>query len=390
MMPQLPAHVGQLIVTLKAAGAGAWLVGGALRDLMLGKTPTDWDIATTFTPQQLLDLLDGSRLTGGDTGTVRAVMGDEYCEITPCRVEGLYSDHRHPDEVLFVPDILADLARRDFTVNAMAFDGRILIDPFGGQQDLRRRILRCVGDPAERFKEDPLRVLRLFRLAAQLGFNASWPTFCAAGAAMDGIAGLPAERVLGEMNRILMSQGPQVIGPVVAQGGLHSYGFFFAPALNALAQTPAVLLCRWWALLTLCGVDFERAGAAFGFSRRFMADLEECTRLYRLGPAMNKTELKQKLSHSKLDYLPVVSTFAAVSPSFVAEPAFFAEVMAKKEPYRLGDLAINGDILYYEEGIRGKQCGTVLEELLQVVIKNPKMNRTKVLLGIARGLKQLL
>jgi len=390
MIPKMPQKAAEIIAAVERAGGRCYLVGGALRDLMRGQFPTDWDFAATLPPKALVTVFPGAKPVGGALGTVQVPMagGGRY-EITPCRVEGPYSDHRHPDDVRFVPDILADLARRDFTVNAMAYDGRVLLDPFGGQQDIRRRLLRCVGNPVHRFQEDPLRILRLFRFAAQLGFTAEWGTFGAACDAVDLLATLPKERVRAELSQILLSPGPQVIGPLIARGGLAAYGFSFAPALNALAKVPALPLCRWWALAALCGADTATVCQAFGFSRRFAGQLAACTRLYRAGPAKDKTALKQKLRHTHTDFAPLAATFAAVSPAFAGEPALFAEICARKEPYRLEELAVDGDMLRYE-GISGRQCGRMLEELLGAVIKNPALNKASVLLGLARGLQRVL
>lgn len=394
MLPIMPPAAQAVIRTIQAAGGRGYLVGGALRDLMRGRSPEDWDFAATLPPERLLSVFKGSRLIGGACGTVEAPMpgpggSDLRCEITPCRAEAGYSDRRHPDEIIFVPDILADLARRDFTVNAMAWDAQVLFDPFGGQRDLQKKRLRCVGRPADRFAEDPLRVLRLFRLAAQLGFTAEWGTFCAANGAMGGLDSLPMERVLLELRRILLSDRPQVLGGVIVKGGLARYGFHFAPNLAALAEVPRHLLCRWWALIALCGANTAAVAGAFGFSRRLRDELAAYTRLYRAGPAADGVALKLKLSATRLDYAPIAATFAAVSPAFSAEPALFAGVCIAREPYRLPDLAVDGDMLR-NEGIAGEDCGKVLGELLTAVIRNPALNKPQVLLGLARGLKQLL
>lgn len=390
MIPTLPEAAGYILRIISQAGGRGYLVGGALRDLMRGEKPHDWDFATTLSPGQLLEVFPGSVQVGGVYGTVKAPFGDGgWCEITPCRTEYDYTDKRHPGRVVFVPDILADLSRRDFTVNAMAYDGHILLDPFGGQQDLQAKLLRCVGDANQRFAEDALRVLRLFRLAAQLDFTAEWNTFCAANAAMGHIASLPKERVAEELRLILLSDGPQVLGGVIAKGGLAPYGFEFAPAMASLSNVPRNLLCRWWALIALCGADPNKVIKSLGFSTRMACELETCTRLYRMGPAANAVELKQKLSRASIDYAPVAATFAAVSPTFAAEPAMFALICANKEPYRLKDLAVNGDMLRYE-GINGEKCGRILNELLLSVIKNPELNQTPILLGLARGLRKIL
>lgn len=389
MLPKLPQPITAVLAAIGRAGGQGYVVGGALRDLMLGGSPTDWDIAATLPQATLLAVLPGAKDIGGRLGTVRLAMGQGHCDVTPCRGESKYTDKRHPDEVWLVPNILYDLARRDFTINAMAYNGEILLDPFGGQAHLRQRLLCCVGRPGERFTEDPLRILRLFRFSATLGFTAEWETFEAASRLAPTIATLSGERVREELLKILLSDGPQVLGPLIAKGGLESYGFTFAPSLTPLAEVPPIPFCRWWALISLCGADRLAVGRAFGLSRRTLADLEECTRLYRLGPSVDKTGLKQKIKGTRLDYAPIAATFAAVTPSFMGEPVLFAGIEMKKEPYRVKDLAIDGGMLQ-EEGIRGERCGRVLDELLAAVIKNPALNQTPVLLGLARGLRQVL
>ena len=389
MIPSLPKEATAVLDAIAAAGGRGYLVGGALRDLLRGARPDDWDFAASLSPQQLLGLFEEARPVGGRFGTVQIPFGaGKSCEITPCRTEEGYSDGRHPDKVVFVPDILQDLSRRDFTVNAMAFDGQVLLDPYGGQQDLQNRLLRCVGKPKQRFEEDALRVLRLFRLAAQLGFTAEWETYKAACEAMDAIALLPRERVYAELHRTLLSGGAKVLGALIAKGGLTAYGLRFAPELSPLQNVPPILLHRMWALAALCGADTDVLSESLGLSEKFTRQMQACTRLYRAGPANDRIALKQKLRYAELDYGPLAATFAAVSPAFAAEPALYGTVLQKKEPYRLADLAVDGVMLRYE-GISGKKCGHVLHELLSVVIKNPEMNRVQTLLALAKGLGQL-
>ncbi|MDL2324801.1 CCA tRNA nucleotidyltransferase [Ruminococcaceae bacterium OttesenSCG-928-A16] len=389
MLLQLPRHAVTILQTIAAAGGQGYVVGGALRDLLRGKTPQDWDFAATLPAATLLGIFSGAKLIGGICGTVQVPFGTTTCEITPCRAERGYTDHRHPDEVVLVSDILQDLARRDFTINAMAFNGEALFDPFGGQQDLEAGILRCVGNPAMRFQEDPLRILRLFRFMATLGFAPAAETFAAAVNAMQSLATLSPERVRAEVEQILLSPMPQVLGTLVTNGGLRGYGFKFAPQLKTFKEVPPTLLCRWWAFITQCGAKVEQVGSRFGFSARFLKDLNECTRLYHLGPAASKVELKMKLRNTLLDYAELSATFAAVNPVFIGEPVLYAAVRAKREPYRLAQLAIDGDMLRHE-GIRGEKCGRILEELLKTVIKDPALNQGPVLMGLAEGLKQLL
>lgn len=389
MLPQLPEEILRVLNMIQQAGGQGYVVGGALRDLLRGGTPTDWDIAATLPSPALLAIFTRSVLIGGTCSTVQVAMEQGVCEITPCHTESGCSDKRQPDAVNFVPDILADLSRRDFTVNAMAFNGEVLLDPFGGQKDLQAKLLRCVGSPAQSFEEDPLRILRLFRLAATLGFTAEWNTFAAANAAMEAVGGLSTEQLRQEMDKILLSGGPQVLGPFIAKGGLGAYGIHSTPVLLPLGQVPARLPYRWWGLFLLCGADSQIAGAAFGFSRSDLALFEELDRLYRLGPSADKTYLKQKLSIARLDYAPAAATFAALDEAFAGEPALYEEIVQSGEPFRLEHLAVGGDTLRLE-GLQGPRCGRMLNELLAAVIKTPSLNTVPVLLGMARALKPLL
>ena len=389
MFPVLPQPIMDVLARVAAAGGHGYVVGGALRNLLLGRAVTDWDIAVTLPRPALLAAFPEAKDIGGQYGTIALPVESGVCELTPCREDSQYSDHRHPDHVFFTPNILTDLSRRDFTVNAMAFDGEILFDPFHGQRDLQNAQLVCVGRPEDRFAEDPLRILRLFRFAATLGFTAEWNTFAAACEMAPEIAHLSCERVRNEMQAILLSDGPQVLSTLVNRGAFLKYGLHFAPPLTSLANVPAVPLCRWWAFCAMCGADPRAVCEAFGLSHRMAMDLDEITRLYRLGPAADRMGLKQKLSATRLDYTPITAAFAAVSPMFVAEPVILATVLLKGEPFRISDLAVDGAMLV-EEGISGAQCGFVLAELLAAVIKNPALNVKPVLLGLARGLRQLL
>ena len=182
---RLDAGAAALLARLHGAGYAAYAVGGCVRDSLLGRTPQDWDLCTSARPEQVLALFGEGQCipTGLQHGTVTIKYGGQLYETTTFRTEGAYTDGRHPDEVHFVPDVRQDLARRDFTINAMAYnDAEGLIDPFGGQQDLQQGILRAVGDPATRFEEDALRILRLYRFAARFGFAIDPPTWQAARA----------------------------------------------------------------------------------------------------------------------------------------------------------------------------------------------------------------
>ena len=207
----LPNAVLSILQRLQKAGYSAYVVGGCVRDTLLGRAAGDYDVATSALPGEILTVFSGEKLqkTGLQHGTVTVISEGFSVEVTTFRIDGTYADHRHPDDVTFTPSLQEDLRRRDFTVNAMAYAPKTgLIDPFGGQADLKKGILRCVGDPDQRFQEDALRILRLLRFASVLGFT---PEPATARAAMDNralLSAVSAERVFSELGKLLC--GPSV------------------------------------------------------------------------------------------------------------------------------------------------------------------------------------
>ena len=263
---RLDAGAAALLARLHGAGYAAYAVGGCVRDGLLGRTPQDWDLCTSAWPEQVLALFGEGQCipTGLQHGTVTIKYGGQLYETTTFRTEGAYTDGRHPDEVHFVPDVRQDLARRDFTINAMAYnDAEGLIDPFGGQQDLQQGILRAVGDPATRFEEDALRILRLYRFAARFGFAIDPPTGQAARALCAHLDCVSVERIEEELSKLLAAPAPaayldeKILKVIIPE--------LSAPALQA--AKPVVDVCpagtedlpvRWAALLMSLGEDGTR------------------------------------------------------------------------------------------------------------------------------------
>ena len=200
-----------LLDTLHAAGYAAYAVGGCVRDSLLGRTAHDWDLCTSALPQQVMELFGAEQCipTGLQHGTVTIKYGGQLYETTTFRTEGSYTDGRHPDEVQFVPDVREDLARRDFTINAMAYnEAEGLVDPFGGQADLQNGLLRAVGEPQQRFTEDALRILRLYRFAARFGFALDAATARAARQLAPHLDCISAERIQEELAKLLAAPQP--------------------------------------------------------------------------------------------------------------------------------------------------------------------------------------
>ena len=207
-MRLLPKEVDTVIAALQSAGYSPYLVGGCVREMLRGKAPSDYDMTSDAPPQEVLRLFgERAHPTGLQHGTVTVVSGGLPIELTTMRRDGAYKDNRHPDSVTFGTSIEEDLARRDFTVNAIALSPNgTLVDPFGGQADLKAGVLRCVGEPKRRFEEDALRILRLVRFCSVLGFSAEDETARAAREARGSLAHIAHERVYAEMNKLLLGE----------------------------------------------------------------------------------------------------------------------------------------------------------------------------------------
>lgn len=211
MTIRMDEGAAELLDTLHRAGYAAYVVGGCVRDSLLGLTPHDWDLCTSALPQQVMELFGAQRCipTGLQHGTVTVKQSGALYEITTFRTEGTYTDGRHPDEVHFVPDVREDLARRDLTINAMAYNEKEgLMDPFGGQADLQSGIVRAVGVPRQRFTEDALRILRLYRFAARFGFAIDPPTAQAAQELCAHLDCVSVERIEEELAKLLSAPAP--------------------------------------------------------------------------------------------------------------------------------------------------------------------------------------
>lgn len=206
----LPKQVKKIIETLEQAGYEAYAVGGCIRDSVLGRKPNDWDITTSARPLETKALFRRTVDTGLKHGTVTVLMDGEGYEVTTYRIDGEYEDGRHPKEVLFTSDLVEDLRRRDFTINAMAYNEKDgMVDAFDGMGDMERRIIRCVGDAGERFTEDALRILRAVRFSAQLGFSIEEKTREAVMRLAGNLAKISAERIQTEMIKLLVSPHPE-------------------------------------------------------------------------------------------------------------------------------------------------------------------------------------
>ena len=266
MTIRMDEGAAELLDTLHKAGYAAYVVGGCVRDSLLGLTPHDWDLCTSALPQQVMELFGAQRCipTGLQHGTVTVKQSGALYEITTFRTEGTYTDGRHPDEVHFVPDVREDLARRDFTINAMAYNEKEgLVDPFGGQADLQSGIVRAVGVPRQRFTEDALRILRLYRFAARFGFAIDPPTAQAAQALCAHLDCVSVERIEEELAKLLSAPAPaayldeKILGVVLPELSPEALAAA-KPVVDACPAGEQALPVRLAALLLSLGEDGTR------------------------------------------------------------------------------------------------------------------------------------
>jgi putative nucleotidyltransferase with HDIG domain len=439
---RVPPPVRSLLKTLRGAGRQAYLVGGCVRDLARGEPITDWDVGTSARPDEVLRLFPGAVPTGLKHGTVTVVLGSGPCEVTTFRVEDGYSDARRPDRVTFTDDVGSDLARRDFTVNAMAWDpiaGRE-VDPFGGRADLEARLLRAVGDPKIRFQEDGLRPVRAARFAATLEFEIEPGTFAALLESRNQVARVAAERLRDELMKMLRAARPSRGFEVLRHSGLlplllpelencvavpqnrhHAYDVYFH-TLHVTDAAPAEKpVVRLAALFHDVGKPMTRAekedGDATFYNHQFESArlAEEAMTRLRFSREMTQRVVHLVRQHM-FDYRPewtdaTVRRFVrTVGADNVADlfdlriadnvgngtktgfPHYLGEltdrinlVLEAEEALSVRDLKVDGaDVMRTLKLKPGPEVGRVLERLLEDVLEEPSLNDRGKLLARMR------
>ena len=399
-----------LLDALHAAGYAAYAVGGCVRDSLLGRTAHDWDLCTSALPQQVMELFGTEQCipTGLQHGTVTIKYGGQLYETTTFRTEGSYTDGRHPDAVQFVPDVREDLARRDFTINAMAYNAAEgLVDPFGGQKDLQNGLLRAVGEPQQRFTEDALRILRLYRFAARFGFALDAATARAARQLAPHLDCISAERIQEELAKLLAAPQPgaylepavlAVVLPELTPENLTAA----KPVVDACPAGEENLPVRWAALLGALGeTDTRRVLKRLRCSN---ACIEETAVLVRetagegvcgsflLGHApvhAGEVTIRQLLGRYGLRTVErLCALCAALHPQNTPDCALAAQRARQLEAdgvcCRVSQLAVNGRDLMAAGIPAGPALRRVLEALLDGVIRAEYPNEKPALLAAAQ------
>lgn len=401
----IPAAARFICETLRADGHGAWVVGGCVRDHLLGREVADWDICTSARPERVMKVFPKTIPTGIAHGTVTVVRDRVHYEVTTLRGDGDYSDGRRPDAVHFLDDVADDLARRDFTVNAIAYDPVTgeLVDPHGGFDDLHAGLLRAVGDPAKRFGEDGLRVLRGARFTASLGFDLEPATEAAIPGALDVFRRVSPERVREEWLKALKAPSPSRAFDVMARTGILGVTI---PALTAPESDPAGW-DRTLRAVDACALPVTSRLAALlhgldarvldGWLRATKFSNDERARVLLLTRAVPETDPAAWGDADVRRWVQGVGRDAAREALDVAEARRGTEALgglrARVEaallagvPLVAGDLAVDGETLMAALSMRpSRELGDLLKWLLEQVIEEPSRNTRDGLIALARA-----
>ena len=402
-----PEYVKNCIEMLEKSGYSAYAVGGAVRDSLLDKEPSDWDVTTSALPEETQRVFADYRTipTGIKHGTVTVLFDDngtyKPIEITTFRVDGEYRDSRHPENVSFSRNLRDDLSRRDFTVNAMAFNEKEgIVDTFGGKIDLENRTIRAVGEPQKRFTEDALRILRAFRFAAQLDFEIEQKTLEATSVCAHLIKNIARERVGVEFKKLLATQGVSYSLQKMIENGVWQRTFETpAPYLETINKLPQLKNGNF--ATRLCALIFQYSDEekeAFLNSLRLSNDEKRlCLRLCKIKdfPIEDNSEKYPSGARRFLHLYNNIYDEALEMLIFFNENKDLSEFISaisqersKSTPLTLSDLEIRGnDILPFCNG-NYANVGKILNLLLERVIENPELNKKETLLEITK--KELL
>lgn len=373
-MEKLPDAVLEVLETLEQAGGEAYLVGGCVRDRLLGRPVHDWDLCTSLRPERVQAAFPHTVPTGLRHGTVTVLHGGCAFEVTTYRTDGAYRDHRRPDRVTFGTSLREDLLRRDFTVNAMAMDaaGQVT-DCFGGREDLRAGVLRCVGDPDRRFSEDALRILRAVRFSVQLGFGIEAETEAAMARCAPGCADLSAERVRDEVEKILCSTAPERLGQLIGLGVLARFGLAEKLDLTPLRRLPPEPAARWAGLSLLTGCELR----ALRLDRVTVRLAEGAAACRAGGDAVTLKAMAAANGWAALRCAALLGGF----------PEAVEAIAASGDCVMLRDLAVSGADF---PDVRGPALGELLRALLADVWAEPRHNDRAYLLARADAYGQEL
>ena len=395
MYIKLPVKVKYIISRLEENGYEAYAVGGCVRDSIIGRVPEDWDITTSAKPHEVKKLFQATIDTGLQHGTVTVVVEKEGYEVTTYRLDGDYSDGRHPDRVAFTSSLTEDLKRRDFTINAMAYSENTgLIDKFDGEKDLEDGIIRAVGDAEERFSEDALRMLRAIRFAGQLNFDIAEKTFDAIKKLSPDISKVSVERIAKELEKLLLSGNPEYIA-LVYEAGIFEvivpeiaelfkkeeiYNSIEAVRRASYPEKKGLYQIRTALFLERMGAD-----SAAKLLKRFKLDNDTINTVKKLIGLLQRDietsalEMRRTVKEAGHKIMPILLE-ARRAKGLCNNSELYRKIIERGECTSVSELKVNGRDLI-EAGVpKGVMIGETLERLLESVIEHPELNTRESLL----------
>ncbi len=433
----IPAGAERILRALRDSGYEAYIVGGCVRDSLLGKTPADWDITTSARPEQVKEVFKKTVDTGIKHGTVTVLINDGKYEVTTFRTDGVYTDHRHPDEVTFSSDLEEDLKRRDFTVNAMAYSAETgVVDLFGGMDDMEKKIIRAVGDPESRFGEDALRMMRAVRFSAQLGYDIDPGTAEAVKKLAPTLSAVSGERIRDELEKLLVSEDPGRMRTLcelgltavflpefdammdVTQNNPHHRYTVGEHTLTALAASKNDRIVRLAVLLHDIAKPLMKTTDAEGIDhfkghpkkssemageilRRLKEDNRTIARVrnliiwHDLRPAADPVSVRKTAAKVGRADLPLLLDVMYADVHGQSEylqrekltrlsqiRQEWARIEAAGEPVEIKDLAVTGSDLIAAGVKPGPEVGAALERMLERVLEDPSLNTKEKLLAL--------
>lgn len=386
MYLRLPPKVSRIIHTLQAHGYEAFAVGGCVRDTVLGRVPDDWDITTSARPQEVKALFSRTVDTGLVHGTVTVLLGGGSYEVTTYRIDGRYDDHRHPSQVQFSAELAEDLRRRDFTINAMAYNQEQgLVDLFGGMRDLQEKKIRCVGEARERFQEDALRIMRAVRFSAQLGFLIDPATGDALRELAGDLAYVSAERIQVELVKLLSSSHPdyilrffdtgiaRVVLPELAESAADLAKVQSVAA--SLKKVPPERSLRLALLLHPLGEKgSKKLLRRLKFDNRTIDTVGRLVRWYDRPLGETPADVRRSAAAIGLELFPQVLMVQETYRDVADVRRIWEEIVEKGQCISLKTLCITGSDLIALGMRPGREVGALLGELFEEVLEDPEHN----------------
>lgn len=383
---KIPEHVSDIIKQLKAAGFEAYIVGGCIRDVLLGRCPGDWDVCTSALPDEVAGIICGYNVikTGIAHGTVTAVKNKDICEITTFRCDGEYADHRHPDKVVFTRSLKDDLARRDFSVNAMAFSEETgIVDLYNGQQDLKNKTICCVGNPDARFTEDSLRILRALRFSSVLNFQIEPSTAQAMFSRSDLIAFVAKERIYQEFKKLLCGNSAyrvlqdykSIFSGFLDHPGIDENAQFLHNAMQEFPLRYALLFYNTGIKVALLNLSNLKA------DKKTMSEVEFLIKNNSANHFLDSQSIKKTLSSFGKEKTKKLFDYVSITHNFPENEKRDIRTLIENIPViTLKELEINGDDIINLGFKRGVEIRELLNLSLNAVLENNCKNEKNSLI----------